>query len=522
MTNTMELVEIPVGELMPSPYQQRTIFPEEAEREMAASMAVHGVLEPVLVRRVGDEVELVAGERRVRAAKLAGLAVVPAIVKALDDKEACEVCLLENLQRENLTMLEEARSLEALVQLGFEVHEIAARIGRTRDYIFARRRVLQLPEVLTRQIEAGKVTLKLAGDLTRVPPEEQEAAYKRLVSRGLDSGLLPERQARELVQREFIEPAELAKKYEDLRGRVEGALPRAEWVPWKEAAELRGWKSGWGAAGECALAIVLSEAGRQEQEEGTLPTWGALAKRYEAAGRIAAEYYNLAELDEEERAEEIKCIDTVDAGAFLEGFLVFVMHERQPLIDAERARCEAEKVPCIFAGNSPVSQEQKEAQQEEATSKRLAAAARRKELKKWILGLFNGQIAFKKEGELGILVYSEMALGCGVCDVGWELWRELGELTEKGEEDEEWKKVERKVAAYMRKPAGGLAFLGRLLVADAVLAAANRVPTPPKFLAAVASLGVFPKSSYPILHAEGCAAKVAEEESAELANNPRD
>lgn len=158
------LAQIPVGSIEPNPFQPRRAFPEESLHELAESVRASGMVQPVLLRKSDqspDRYQLVAGERRWRAAKLAGLETIPAVVRELNDSEALELALTENLLREDLNALDVARAYEKLQQQFHLSHEeIAARLGVTRTTVTNTLRLLRLePEILemltTNQISAG-------------------------------------------------------------------------------------------------------------------------------------------------------------------------------------------------------------------------------------------------------------------------------------------------------------------------------------------------------------------------------
>jgi ParB family chromosome partitioning protein len=155
-----ELRELAVELVVPNPSQPRRRFDEEALEGLAASLRERGVLQPVLVRpRAGGRYELVAGERRWRAAQLAGLERIPALVQAHDDATSLEVALVENMAREDLNPVEEARAVAALVEeLGLTREEVGRRVGRSRVAISNLLRVLDLPDEALALMEEGRLT----------------------------------------------------------------------------------------------------------------------------------------------------------------------------------------------------------------------------------------------------------------------------------------------------------------------------------------------------------------------------
>lgn len=141
--------------IVPNPFQPRKTFNDDSLQELAASIREFGVIQPLLVRRQGDRFELIAGERRLRASKLAGLSEVPVIIRELDDKEMAELAMIENLQREDLHFLEEAEGYQHLIaSFNFTQEELARRVGKNQSTIANKLRLLKLaPEV--RQVVVG-------------------------------------------------------------------------------------------------------------------------------------------------------------------------------------------------------------------------------------------------------------------------------------------------------------------------------------------------------------------------------
>jgi ParB family chromosome partitioning protein len=149
---------IDIEQITPNPLQPRQFFDEEKLDELAASIREQGILQPLLVRRKGNGYELVAGERRWRAALKAGLERVPALVRPVTDDEALQLALVENLQREDLNPIEEARAFRRLQdEFGLTQEEISAKVGRSRPAVTNSLRLLLLPEELQSEVAAGKL-----------------------------------------------------------------------------------------------------------------------------------------------------------------------------------------------------------------------------------------------------------------------------------------------------------------------------------------------------------------------------
>lgn len=186
-TAESELTDLPVLQIRPNPFQPRQHFDQERLRELADSIRQQGVIQPILVRRSAEGFELLAGERRLRAAQIAGYTTIPALVKSANDQEALEVALLENLQREDLNPVEEARAYQRL-QAEFQLtqDEVAQRVGRDRSSVTNMLRLLKLPPSLQADIEAGRLSMGHARALLALDSEE---AQQRLRDQILAEGL---------------------------------------------------------------------------------------------------------------------------------------------------------------------------------------------------------------------------------------------------------------------------------------------------------------------------------------------
>jgi len=155
-----EYQELPLGEIQPNPDQPRKRFPPEEIEELSRTLKSVGLIEPVIVRKLKDGgYQLISGERRYRACKLAGFKKIPAIIKQLGDAQAMEIAIIENIQREDLTPIEEARAYEQLMNhSGIKPSQLAARVGKDRTTITNLLRLLRLPEPILQLIEEKKIT----------------------------------------------------------------------------------------------------------------------------------------------------------------------------------------------------------------------------------------------------------------------------------------------------------------------------------------------------------------------------
>jgi ParB family chromosome partitioning protein len=181
-------VEVPISSLAPNPSQPRHSFRASSLAELADSIRRRGVLQPVLVEDAGGgRYLIVAGERRVRAARLAGLDRVPVIVRSFSPEERLEIALIENLQREDLTPIEEARAYRQLMEArSLTQDQVAARVGRDRTTVTNSLRLLKLPEKIQAAVDRGDLSAGHARALLAVPgPEDQLLLFGRVLERGL-------------------------------------------------------------------------------------------------------------------------------------------------------------------------------------------------------------------------------------------------------------------------------------------------------------------------------------------------
>lgn len=181
------LAEIDVTSIDPNPLQPRSHFDEETLASLSASVRELGVLQPILVRQVGERYELIAGERRWRAARRAGLARIPAVVRAIDDTVSLEQAVVENLHRQDLNPLEEAGAYQQLIEdFGLTQDEVARKVGRSRSAVANILRLFQLPPSVQRMVRDGQLTAGHARAILASPDRAfQEALARRCVERSL-------------------------------------------------------------------------------------------------------------------------------------------------------------------------------------------------------------------------------------------------------------------------------------------------------------------------------------------------
>jgi ParB family chromosome partitioning protein len=180
------LSELPVERIERGRYQPRVHFDQAALEELAESIKAQGVVQPVVVRPVGSGYELLAGERRWRAAQMAGLETIPAVIRELDDQAAAAIGLIENIQREDLNPLEEARALERLIEeFGLTHQEVAQAVGRSRVGVSNLLRLLELNADVKQLVEEGRLEMGHARALLAVKGAQQSALAERVASQGL-------------------------------------------------------------------------------------------------------------------------------------------------------------------------------------------------------------------------------------------------------------------------------------------------------------------------------------------------
>lgn len=210
------LRELAIDEIAPNPNQPRKSFDINGLQELSASMRQSGILQPVVVRRSGSGYQLIVGERRLRAAKLAGLERVPAVIREATDAESLELALVENLLREDLNPMEEAEAYQRLLaEFGWTQEELAGRVGKDRSSIANGLRLLKLPAVIQDDLRAGRLTMGHARALLSLPSaaaqlklREEILAHSwsvRTTEEGVQRSHIPRRAARRAAELTALE-----------------------------------------------------------------------------------------------------------------------------------------------------------------------------------------------------------------------------------------------------------------------------------------------------------------------------
>ena len=173
-TNKEEIIEVNINELRPNPYQPRKVFEKDALVELSESIKEHGVFQPIIIKKSIKGYEIIAGERRVRASKLAGLDKVPAIIRNLNDEQMMEIALLENLQRENLSAIEEAKAYKSMIDnLHLTQEELSKKVGKSRSHVTNILGLLRLPNEVQDMVVNKKISMGHARVLSKLESDDK-------------------------------------------------------------------------------------------------------------------------------------------------------------------------------------------------------------------------------------------------------------------------------------------------------------------------------------------------------------
>lgn len=193
MNTNREVLQIALSDIIPNQFQPRMNFDEKELEELAASIKEHGIIQPLVLRKIGQKYEIIAGERRFRAAGMAGLTTVPAILSNIDDQASAEVALVENVQRKDLTAIEEARSYKNILDKGYLTQEqLAKKMGLSQPAIANKLRLLSLDEEVQQALLNGKISERHARSLLSIESKEKQRYWlnriinERLTVRQLD------------------------------------------------------------------------------------------------------------------------------------------------------------------------------------------------------------------------------------------------------------------------------------------------------------------------------------------------
>ena len=200
------ILQVPIEDIIPNRFQPRLSFDDASLSDLASSIKQHGIIQPLVLRRKNDKYEIIAGERRYKAAKLAGLASVPAVISNLDDNTSAEVAIVENIQRKDLTAIEEARSYQALLDKGYMTQEeLARKMGLSQSAISNKLRLLTLDEAVQEAILAEKISERHARTLLKVPSHEKQ---KELLNKIINERLTVKQLEDEIKNIDTLPPVE--------------------------------------------------------------------------------------------------------------------------------------------------------------------------------------------------------------------------------------------------------------------------------------------------------------------------
>ena len=170
-----EIIEVSLDDIIPNRFQPRLSFDEDALNELAKSIRQHGIIQPLVLRKVGNKYEIIAGERRYKASYIAGLTKVPAVVIDLNDNESAEVAIVENIQRKNLSPIEEAKSYKKLLDRGYLTQdELASRMGKTQGAISNKLRLLNLSQEVQDALLNNQISERHARSLLKIENEDEQ------------------------------------------------------------------------------------------------------------------------------------------------------------------------------------------------------------------------------------------------------------------------------------------------------------------------------------------------------------
>ena len=186
-TSRKAVIELNIEDVLPNRFQPRIKFNEDAINELSKSIKEHGVIQPIVVRPIGDKFEIIAGERRYKASRMAGLKTIPAIITDLNDKDSAEVALIENVQRENLTPIEEAISYKKILDMGYTTQEsLATKLGKTQSTVANKLRLLNLDDEVQEALLNEKISERHARSLLKLQnKEQQKQLLKKIITERL-------------------------------------------------------------------------------------------------------------------------------------------------------------------------------------------------------------------------------------------------------------------------------------------------------------------------------------------------
>ena len=212
------VLQVSVDDIIPNRFQPRLAFDEQGLKELASSIKEHGIIQPLVLRKLGSKYEIIAGERRYKASIMAGLTTVPAVISNIDDNSSAEIALVENIQRRNLTPIEEANAYKNIIeQIGYTQKDLADRIGKSRSYVTNVLGLLNLPENIQKMILDGDISMGHARVLSKLEDEKRiQYLASLIITKGLSVRQIEElgKQEKKVKQIKTTEKNPHLKKYE--------------------------------------------------------------------------------------------------------------------------------------------------------------------------------------------------------------------------------------------------------------------------------------------------------------------
>ena len=226
MNTESQVLNVPIEDIIPNRFQPRLTFDENGLKELSDSIKEHGIIQPLVLRRLGDKYEIIAGERRYKAAKMAGLTSVPAIISMMDDKKSAEVAIVENVQRRDLSSIEEAKSYKALLDKGYLTQEeLAKKMGLSQSAISNKLRLLSLSQSVQDALMNAKISERHARSLLQLEEASEQDKWlntiieERLTVRELDKRL------KELKPKKEKEETIVLPSIEEIKSKAEDIVP---------------------------------------------------------------------------------------------------------------------------------------------------------------------------------------------------------------------------------------------------------------------------------------------------------